>query len=51
MSKIEPLHSILPLKELAQRPRKNIEDCKREKSNKGKTIKITDFSTETLKEG
>jgi hypothetical protein len=43
---------ILPLKQLAQKQRKNIEGCKREKqiTYKGKLIKITaHFSTETLK--
>jgi hypothetical protein len=30
--KIEPLHSMLSLKELTQRPKKNIEVCKREKT-------------------
>jgi Zn-dependent M32 family carboxypeptidase len=49
LTKIEPLHSILSLKQ--QEQRKNIEGCKREKTMyKGKPTKIAaDCSTETLK--
>jgi hypothetical protein len=52
MTKIELLHNILSLKQLAHKQRKTIEVCKREKTNKikrGTNLKIADFTTETLK--